>query len=82
MSKLKVKVLSKRKNHTTFGFSFHHGTNVGAGSPNLLPGKVYHGKTPKDKSRIMETQIFHHEKIQSSKNPLKETKIIQDIRTL
>jgi hypothetical protein len=30
-------------------FSFHHGTNVGAGSLNLLPCTVYHGKTPKDK---------------------------------
>jgi hypothetical protein len=30
----------------------------------------------------METQIFHHAKIQSSKNPLKETKILQDIITL
>jgi hypothetical protein len=28
----------------------------------------------------METQIFHHAKIySSSKNPLKETKILQDI---
>jgi hypothetical protein len=27
----------------------------------------------------METQIFHQAKIQSSKNPLKETKILQDI---
>jgi len=25
------------------------------------------------------TQIFHHAKIQSSKNPLEETKILQDI---
>jgi outer membrane protein assembly factor BamA len=32
--------------------------------------------------RIMETQIFHHAKIESSKNPLKETKILQDITTL
>jgi hypothetical protein len=30
----------------------------------------------------METQIFHHAEIQSSKNPLKETKILQDIITL
>jgi hypothetical protein len=30
----------------------------------------------------METQIFHHAKIQSSKNPLKETKVLQDIITL
>jgi hypothetical protein len=28
----------------------------------------------KEKKRIMETQIFHHAKIESSKNPLKETK--------
>jgi hypothetical protein len=27
----------------------------------------------------MKTQMFHHAKIQSSKNPLKETKILQDI---
>jgi hypothetical protein len=32
--------------------------------------------------RIMKTQIFHHAKIESSKNPLKETKILQDIITL
>jgi hypothetical protein len=30
----------------------------------------------------METQIFHHAKIQSSKNRLKQTKILQDIITL
>jgi hypothetical protein len=30
----------------------------------------------------MKTQIFHHAKIRSSKNPLKETKIIPDIITL
>ncbi len=30
----------------------------------------------------METQIFYHTKIKSSKNPLKETKILQDIRIL
>jgi hypothetical protein len=30
----------------------------------------------------METQIFHHGKIKSSKNPLKETKILPDIITL
>jgi hypothetical protein len=30
----------------------------------------------------MEIQIFHHTKIQSSKNPVKETKILQDIITL
>jgi hypothetical protein len=29
----------------------------------------------------METQIFHHAKIESSKNPLKETIILQDIIT-
>jgi len=29
----------------------------------------------------METQIFHHTKIWFSKNPLKETKILQDIIT-
>jgi hypothetical protein len=30
----------------------------------------------------MKNQIFHHAKIYSSKNPLKETKILQDIITL
>jgi hypothetical protein len=34
------------------------------------------------KRTIMETQIFYHAKIKSSKNPQKETKILQDIRTL
>jgi hypothetical protein len=34
------------------------------------------------KRTIMETQIFYHAKIKSSKNPLKETKILQDIITL
>jgi hypothetical protein len=29
----------------------------------------------------METQIFHHAKLKSSKNTLKETKILQDIIT-
>jgi hypothetical protein len=37
----------------------------------------------KAKRRIIETQIFHHAKILSSKKiPLKETKIIPDIITL
>jgi hypothetical protein len=36
----------------------------------------------KGKRRTMETQIFHHAKIQSSNNPLKETKILQNIITL
>ncbi len=30
----------------------------------------------------MKTQIFHNARIQSSKNPLKETKILQEITTL
>jgi hypothetical protein len=30
----------------------------------------------------METQIFYHAKIYSSKNPLKKTKILQEIITL
>ncbi len=30
----------------------------------------------------METQIFHHANLLSSKNPLKETKILQDIITI
>ncbi len=34
------------------------------------------------KKTIMEMQIFHHAKMKSSKHPLKETKILQDIRTL
>jgi hypothetical protein len=34
-------------------------------------------------SRIMETQIFHHAKIESSKNSLKETKNLRkDMTTL
>jgi hypothetical protein len=33
------------------------------------------------KRRIMETQIFHHAKVYSSKNPLKETKILQDMKS-
>jgi hypothetical protein len=33
----------------------------------------------KIKRRIMETQIFHHAKIQFSKNPLKENQILEDI---
>jgi hypothetical protein len=35
----------------------------------------------KAKERIMETQIFHHakKKLKSSENPLKGTKILQDI---
>jgi hypothetical protein len=36
----------------------------------------------KAKRRIMKTQIFHNARIQSSKNPLKETKILQEITTL
>jgi len=31
---------------------------------------------------MMEIQVFHHAKIESSKNHLKETKILQDIMTL
>jgi hypothetical protein len=31
---------------------------------------------------IMETQIYYHAKIKSSQNPLKETKLLQDIKTL
>jgi hypothetical protein len=43
---------------------------------------IYIEKYLKGKRRIMETQIFHHAEIQSLKNPLKETKILQDITTL
>jgi hypothetical protein len=42
---------------------------------------IYIKKYLKGKRRIMKTQIFHHAKIWSSKNPLKETKILQDIIT-
>ncbi len=38
-------------------------------------------KVSNTKKRIMESQIFHQAKIQSSKNPLKESKILQDIIT-
>jgi len=34
------------------------------------------------KEELPETQIFHHAKKCSSKNPLKETKILPDIITL
>jgi hypothetical protein len=43
---------------------------------------IYIKKYLKAKRRIMGTQIFHHAKIQYFKNPLKETKILQDIMTL
>ncbi len=33
-------------------------------------------------TQIMETQIFHHAKIQPSKNPPKETKILEGYQTL
>jgi hypothetical protein len=36
-------------------------------------------KASQGKRRILETQIVHHAKIKSSKNPLKETKILQGI---
>jgi hypothetical protein len=37
-----------------------------------------HEKVSYCKRRIMETQIFHHAKIESPINPQKETKILQD----
>jgi hypothetical protein len=40
---------------------------------------IYILKYLKAKEEFLKTQIFHHAKIQSSKNPLKETKIFQDI---
>jgi hypothetical protein len=43
---------------------------------------ILHFKVSKGKRRIMETQIFHHSKkidLIFKKNPLKETKILQDI---
>jgi hypothetical protein len=43
---------------------------------------IYIKKYLKEKEELWKTQIFHHAKIQSSKNPLKETKIIRDIITL
>jgi hypothetical protein len=42
----------------------------------------YIKKYPKEKEEIIKTQIIHHAKIQSSQNPLKEIKILQDIITL
>jgi hypothetical protein len=45
-------------------------------------GLAIHIKETLGNRRIMEPQIFHHVKIyESSKNPLKETKILQDIIT-
>jgi hypothetical protein len=43
---------------------------------------IYIKKYLKEKEELWNTQMFHHAKIQSSKNPLKETKILQDIITL
>jgi hypothetical protein len=43
---------------------------------------IYIENCLKGKRRIMETQIFHLTKILSSKNPLKETKNLQDIMIL
>jgi len=43
---------------------------------------IYIKKYLKAKRRIMETQIFHHAKYNIKKNPLKKTKILQDIITL
>jgi hypothetical protein len=46
---------------------------------------IYITKVSEWKRRIMETQIFHHAKKQKpnlQKNPLKGTKIFQDIITL
>jgi hypothetical protein len=45
---------------------------------------IYIEKYLKAKEEFMETQIFHHAKIYNlqKKNPLKETKILQDIITL
>jgi hypothetical protein len=36
----------------------------------------------KAKERIMETYIFTMQKYKGQKNPLKETKVLQDIKTL
>jgi hypothetical protein len=44
---------------------------------------IYIKKYLKTKEELWKTQMFHHAKIyQSSKNPLKETKILQGIITL
>jgi hypothetical protein len=40
---------------------------------------IYIKKHLNAKRRIIEAQIFHHAKIKSSKYPLRETKILQDI---
>jgi hypothetical protein len=50
----------------------------------LWPCHISIKKYLKAKERIMETQIFHPAKtdLKSSKNPPKETKILQDIITL
>jgi hypothetical protein len=42
---------------------------------------IYIKKYLNAKEKFMETQIFHHAKTYSSKNPLKETKVLQDITT-
>jgi hypothetical protein len=43
---------------------------------------IYILKVSEGKRSIMEIQIFHHAKIYLQKNPLKDTKILQDIITL
>jgi hypothetical protein len=54
---------------------------INKGHVTLRPSHL-HSKVLCGKRRIKETQIFHYPKILSSKNPLKETKILQDIITL
>jgi hypothetical protein len=43
---------------------------------------IYIEKYLNAKEDLWKLKIFHHAKIQSSKNPLKETKILQDNITL
>jgi hypothetical protein len=52
------------------------------GGPVTLWPCHLHRKVSSCKRRIMETQIFHHAKILSSKKASKETKILQNIITL
>jgi hypothetical protein len=42
---------------------------------------IYIKKYLKAKEELWKLQLLHHAKIYSSKNPLKETKIVQDIIT-
>jgi hypothetical protein len=77
-SKLEARIVAKAK-----GLHAHQRKNyANKGYVTLLWPCHLHQKVSQGKRRIMETQIFHHAKMQSSKNPLKQTKILQDIITL